>query len=539
MTASELKKATTSIALLALILTLAVITPFGLLVGVIWGLVAFCWDYTRRIKQQARPEHLRDGAGLRYNLCAFGLLYLIPIGVATTFYCLLAVYLQLFGNSASIGWLISLQQAFEAISKFFSDYLKLSEFAVFAVLIGVYLLTCLLLSKRRSRGRGDAGHGWRFRVASALNRGTEFYTKYSGPAAAGLATLASFTVFGMQLGVPATDLELRLKVAQHGYAEVTKKIEADLSQRVARGLYDKVYAGFPQSYRDVLTEQATIGGLVDGVRGHAANAKSTYDVSVPSIDRAVQDETAKRLQVDALAPDLRVESIGRTDTRGDATPEQVKAARTAVADPADGQGIDLVTDGRRKVTLQVERIVSERILALTKPLTDAVPIMEPLLQAFAEAIDKTLQDRVGKAYDRLVEVAIRSPHNLDAAVGREAQAIVNQTDVSKPVVQAAPRAQRLAETRRLTLSSLHAGKNLIDQKVTETLATRQPPQTRPGRPLDLPKLYLRPLPPLPPYSHYGTPGFGGYDRPPNTYRIPPRTVQPPRAVRPPPRIFFW
>lgn len=179
----------------------------------------------------------------------------------------------------------------------------------------------------------------------------------------------------MQLGVPATDLRLRLKIAQEGYADITGRVEADLSGRVAGGLYAKVYDELPWSYRLALTEQTTVGGLVDGVRAHAERARSWYDVSVPSVDRVVRDEMARRTRINALPADLRVESTGRTDTPGDATLEQVETARTARAGQPDGQSIDLVADGRKKVALHVEKLASERLLALAKPLTEAVPIL--------------------------------------------------------------------------------------------------------------------------------------------------------------------
>lgn len=342
--------------------------------------------------------------------------------------------------------------------------------------------------------------------------------------------------------MPADDLRLRLKVAQQGYADVTAKVEADLSTRVTSGLYTKVLATFPPSYRDALSEQTTIADLADTVRAHAEETRRRYAVGVPAVDAAVREETARRTRLGALDGDLRVESTGRRDLPGDVTPEQIEASRRALADRPGGGGIDLVADGRRKVTLHLEKVVSERILALTRPLTEAVPIMEPLLQAFADAADQVLQDRIGRAYDRLVGVAVRSPQDLDAAVAREAAVIVDQTDVRRSVADATPRAERLAERHRQTLASLRNGPTLIDRKVTETLKARRPPQARPGRPGPLPELRLPELlvPELPPLPRYYPPDLGGYQRPPYTYRPAPRIAPPPpRPVRPVPRIFVW
>lgn len=111
---------------------------------------------------------------------------------------------------------------------------------------------------------------------------------------------------------------------------------------------------------------------------------------------------------------------------------------------------------------------------------------------------------------------MRSPQDLDAAVEREARAVVDQTDVGPPVDHATPRAQQLTETLGLTLASLRTSNALIDQKVTETLAARQPPPAEsPGGvpklfpPLDLPiatrDRLSEPQPPDRAASRRGTP----------------------------------
>lgn len=538
----------TGLAVAVVLVAAFVVGPFALVVGAVWGLVRYCRGYTRRFA----AEQVREGPGFRYHLASFGVLYLVPIGVAVTAYFLLSAYLQWFGDTSGVGWLISLQRFFEAVSRFFSDNLKLSEFSVFAVLIGVYLVTCLLLARR------DAGP-WRGRTAAGLGRAADFYTKYSGPAAAGLATLASLTLFGMQVGVPATDLQVKFKVAQQGYAEVTKKIEAGLAERVAGKLYDKVEAAFPQSYRDALaTRRTQLPDLLDSARSSAAQAKP-FDVSLPAVDEALRAETVSEEKMAGIEPELRVEATGR-DAPREVTPAQVEAARAVVdARPAE-PGINLVSDSRKKVTLQVEKVATEWIVSLTKPLTDAVPFLDPLVQAFVEAADKGLQDRLGKAYDRLADVVLRAPENLGAAVDREAADLVRQTDVGKPVAHATPRAQELARTFATTVSALRDGPGQLDQKVTEVITARPPPPVYdPSGRLKLILPEPLPLPPPEyfslryPYDYglgrYGTNGYGtnsygmrGYT-PPDTFRVPPEIARIPRIVPPPrvsvPRVFVW
>jgi hypothetical protein len=131
------------------------------------------------------------------------------------------------------------------------------------------------------------------------------------------------------------------------------------------------------------------------------------------------------------------------------------------------------------VTLQVETVISDQILALTRPLTQAVPIVEPLLQAFAEAADKTLQERIGRAYDRLVELAMHNPRLLDAAINREATVIVDQTDVGPPVDRATPRARQLSDALARELVSLWAADALLTRKLSESQTTHRAPELIP------------------------------------------------------------
>jgi hypothetical protein len=535
MTAGARATVTLFTALLVLLVVAAtLVTPYVLLVAALWTLVWFCRRYARK---HARPG--RAGSGMRYHLCAVGVLYLVPISLAATFYGALAAYLRLFGDSIDAGRLAALQRRFEAVSGFFSERLKLSELWVLALLVGVHLLTCLLLA-----GRPRDVAGGRQRVASTLHRVTAFYTRFSGPVAAGLATLAAFTLFGMHLGVPADDLRLRLKVAQRGFAEVTRTIEADLNRQVAQQLYDKVYAALPVPYRDALNGEKAVGVLLDAVRAHAQQARSLHGVSVGSIDRAVAEETARQARAGAAPPELRLAADGRADLPPEATPQRVAAARAATRGSPQ-RGIELITDGRRTVTLQLEKVVSERIVALVKPLTDAVPILEPLLQAFAEAADTALQQRLGAAYDRLVGAALDGSPGLDAMVAEEARTIVERTDVTRAVSRAAPDAERVAANRRLLMSSLRAGSATIDRSVAETVARRAAARPRTPGDLRLEKIPPLKLPPLelPPslrFPPYGTPELPGY-RPPPRYLPPVRPVRPVRPpVRPPVvRIPFW
>jgi hypothetical protein len=538
------------ILVIALMAAAAILSPFASLVVGSWALVAFCVRYKRAAERDAAGEP----RGFRYNLCAFGVLYLIPIGFALTFYVLLSLFVSWFGDSISVDRLIAVQRFFENVSTFFSENLKLSELEIFVVLVAIYALSCFLLPKWRRGRRATAAGRWprlRARSVNTLYGAVDGYTKFSGPIAAGLATLAAFTFFGMGLGEPAKDLELRVKVAQEGYAEVTKKIEARLSQRIGTGLYVKIRVAFPESYRTAITQVAEVEAERANVQTRAATAETAYGVSVPEVEGILAEERTKGERLRGLSSDLRNEAAGRRNMPEGMTPERVAALRTAVdAFPAD-ERIEVLNTGNKRVTLQVEKVVSEQLLSLLKPLMQAVPILEPLLQAFTEAADATLQERIAKAYDRTTAAVMRNPAEFESAVARAANSVVAETNVQPLVQRATPRAMEQAAALRLRLSQLQKSDSMIGKRINESLE-RVPSTSDLRLSPELQRLLRNyyggryPGLRIPPFN-YGLPrlpGFGppGYYPPPPGYTgTQPRPIVPPRppAPRPPPpRIFI-
>lgn len=518
--------------LVALVVLVAVVVgagPFALVLAGIWSLVAFCLEYTRKIKKNATTAQSQVETDFRYNLCYFGVRHLIPIGIATAFYVLLSCYIHWFRDSLSIDSLITMQQDFEHVSKSFSDHFKLDAKTIFAVLVASYLLDCALLSKRRQGNKevgATAGVGrwlrFRERLVATLHRAVDVYVKYSGLTAVCLATLASFTLFGIQLGEPTKDLQLRVKDVQMGYADVTKETEAKLSDRVTTVLYAKIRDAFPPSYREALTLPTQIDRSVESVQQHADDAKSKYGISVPDVERTLRDEEARIKKVNELRSDLRIEGTGRQGVPGSTTHNQIEAAKNALHSRQEDKGTELIREGQRKVTLQVEKLGSEQIVLLTKPLTDAIPILEPLIKTLVEAVDKNLQERIGKSYDRAMETAMRNPRDLDAVVEHEATTVVAETDIKTLVERATPRAQQQSEKLKQTLSSLEENKPLIDHYVTENLTARQSKQNC----RDCSEILPSPDSHLPPDINR-SPGMGDHDSP--GLITSPRPLDPPKV----------
>lgn len=532
--------------LTALFLLAAVVVGVGssmsLFLACICGLIAVCLWHKKKVEIPAGTARPIKGAGFSYHLCSVGVLYLIPIALATAFYIFLSLYVAWYGDTLHLESLIMIQQSFEGISRFFSDNLKLTEGRVLVVLVLVYLLSCLLLWHHKSsidQQPDSSGLRLRKRLVLTLQRAVDGYVKYTGPIAAGLATLASLTLFGMQLGEPTKDLQLRIKVLQVGYADVTRRTEAALTERVTGELYREIHDALPPFYLEALQLPTQIDGSVEDVRQHADSAKSRHGVTVPAVEQMLQEQTSRMEKVDKLASDLRVEGTGRQSVPASTTEKEVTTARNALNSRPSEQRIDLITEGQKKVTLQIEKLVTERIVALTKPLMEAVPILEPLVQSFVEAADKTLQERIEKSYERAVQVAMQNPGELDAVIEREARSIVAETNAKALAERAAPGAQQKSEQLRQTISWLAASKPDIDKAVAEHLARQPKPDPRRGILVPLPDMYYPPYTYqyYPPHTYqYRPPYTGGYDQ---GRLTPSRPITPPRPAPRAPGRFFW
>jgi hypothetical protein len=428
-------------------------------------LLQFCRNYTRWANGITwRGEEGPAASGFPYYLCRFGYLYLVPISIAIAFYILLAAWLTAFRESLSIGQLISLQESFEEISSYFADNLKLSELRVLELLVLIYIISSVLLANK-----------WLGKVRIGVVRGlywlVERYGKYSGPIGAGLATLAALSLFGMQLGSPAQDLALRIKIHQKGYAEAARVVEARLSQEVTAGLYTKVNRAFPKEYREAVLLTTRIDNLVIALHDEADQDRQTFGVRDPQLDRMVHKEMVRINKVGSFQPNLIVENRAAQTSAAppsNATPRQIEAARSAQLSAAPGESApaELIHEGEKRISLQVEKLATEQVTKLTKPVTTAIPILEPLLQSFVEAMDQSLQDRIENARDRILKTLLRNPKaDITGAAIREATVVLAETDVTGPVGKAKHRAMQLAREWRAKVPVLDKAESRLTKKV--------------------------------------------------------------------------
>ncbi|QFZ18278.1 hypothetical protein [Saccharothrix syringae] len=355
------------------------VLPSTLLLGAVWALLEFC--------RSRRPRT----TGFRRQLCVFGVLYLVPIGVAAACQAVLGVAVAARRDALDVDALRSLERTLAGASGFFSANLKLDELKVLGLLVLVYVLTAVIANARASK---------------VLHGATDLYTRFSGPVAAGLAVLAAFTFFGTHLGTQARVVAQHVKTTEVDYRTAALDLEEELASRIASDLAAKVLAEMPAEYRDLFPTPVFVG---------ASGQLSGQDAEPR---RAMPGTTTPRDVVDVREALDRVEPTTST--------------------PAE-----------KKIFLQVEKLLTEKLLEVAKKATDQVPLLDPFVQAFVEAVDKHLQDGVlSAAYDRVMDAVWRNPGDLDAVV-REATGLVSGTDVSAPVAAVADRTTRWTRIGRL------------------------------------------------------------------------------------------
>jgi hypothetical protein len=440
-------------------------------VAATWALILFCLRYART----HAPEGLAPAAPgrlwslFRYNLAKAGVLYLIPIGSAVTFYLYLAAALALFDNILKLGQLLSLQTGLENTSDFFSDWIKLDEGPVLFLLIAAYLLTCLLLSWRST---GSTGSGTRRKAVQVIRTTTDFYCRYSGPAAAGLAALAAFTFLGVRAGEQNTAFALKIKTSEQDYDKAARKVESELTGRATALLYEKIKNSMPSEYQATLVLPVRIDRTVTAAQRRADEARTKHGIQDPDADAFLDREQERMKKAADAKADWIVAGDGTTRPAGapsDLTPAQTGAAREWLGTAAPDNRIDIMTEGEKKIALQVEKIISEPLTGFVKDLSKTIPLLEPLLDAFFEACDATLQDRLTAAADRIMKVVMGRPGAARAAVDAAATQIVAQTDVTEPVKHAEPRAKQQAAEWGRKSAKLKESERRINRRVTNKL----------------------------------------------------------------------
>lgn len=402
--------------------------------AVIWVAVTYCAEYTRaHAFDDIDPKVThRFRALARYHLCGSAVLYLVPIGLAIAFYLCLAAFVTFFDNSMTVGQLLALQRWCLRGSTFFDNWIKLSEFRVFFLLVGVYLLNCLLLSWH---GNGGASSGRR--EARAVVRSIRWvagrYCRFSGPLAAGLAVLASLTLLSVPVSTLGAELRLKAVTDQKAYVAAADKVQAELSGQVASRLYGQVLNAMPPKYQKVLLSLTDIDRKIKSASDRV-NAARRYGAINLNGEKFLGEEKGRLRRVEGLQSKWTInDSVQSQNIRApeSLTHEQAVGARKYVAaGPADND-VEILKEDKKAVFLQVEKVASAPLGDALKAIVKDVPLAAPLVDTFLEATDNIAQDQLTKAAAPIADMAVRKSGDVKAATKAAAARIIANVDIAK------------------------------------------------------------------------------------------------------------
>ncbi len=453
--------------------------PVTLLIPLIWGVVAYCAEYARKHSVDGIDPRVtrRFRALLRYHLASSAVLYLVPIGVAIACYLYLAAYIALFRHTMTVSQLLALQRWFLRISNFFDNRIELSNADVLCLLAGVYLLSCLLLSRRDSNRRRNSAQDRvrraRHAIVNAVRSLVATYCRFSGPLGAGLATLTSLTFLATAISAQGTQLRLKAVADQTAYVHAAAKVEARLANQVVAQLYPKVSGAMPSDYRHVLSSLTSIDARITEASGRAEDAGHLYGVSSAKGKALIRQEDERRRQVEALPSEwvVNAHALRRSGPAPEnLTDEQAAVARGYVATGPKDDRVEILSEERKDVYLQAETIASAPLGDALHSLTAHMPLAAPVVDALMDAIDSISQAKLTEAAESITEKVVQRSGNVEAAINAAASRIVAAVDVPTAVRRVAARARALAiEWRRMPETAESIADGLDREAIARTV----------------------------------------------------------------------
>lgn len=436
----------------------------------LWLAIVLCISYRdRRTVDQFDPKTRGFWLTFRITLAGTAVLYLVMVCAVLVCYLDAAFVFRFQAAYMIAPQLIGIQRSLSAVSAFYDRWIKLDETTMFGALAIVWLVNCLLLTGTRyPHTRADIAAP-PYRLARALNRAMAFYGRYSGPAAAVLAVLASFTFLSTTSDSLGTQLHLRAVASTQDYRYAARRVEADLSDAVVRQLASDITNALPVAYQQAL--RANPWQTVTTIQQDMADL---VDDALPAgeASHVTAEENATSRAGDAPDNPERVTAADENDSPDvagdpDLTTGQIADARAAIeSDPTD-EWDKVLDDSGRELLFQVEKVASAPAWnSLKAVVTRWFPIAGPLVDALADACDERLQDLVREQVPDLVTQVATKTTDIQASIGDAATRIVADVNVSALVREYGPAASTSATHQQAALHDLSdQTRSLLSQDV--------------------------------------------------------------------------
>ena len=427
-------------------------------------------------KRYVESNNLKKGAG--YYFCYYSLEFLVPFTIILGAYYALCGVLSYTIDSASLDFLVKLEQAFEKLRLTFSVF-KLSTMQVLGALVLIYLLNFVRVLSSKT---------------GALYKLFDRYQKNVRRAYIALVLLASFTLLGSQLGNPTSSLKVKIKTIRDGYADIVNETAQIVSQEVFPELFEKVKKSFPETYVRSFDMPVELHGDAEELKNYYREVSDNYGVkddsvvrlysrylgpsysayfnqntfyyfdriSVTGSDLEPAEKERIRRSVESRSGDINLVLLEKkgfskkvipVNYPGTLTYKKVDSAKKTISDykqyrsPKAAELLKL--PGGNKILLHGPKLVSSRLkTAVFGELIRNIPLLGPVLDVFSNTFDKVLEIKLSEKAENAFNFSDKDSSSYGSAIRRASSSIVQETaiQVTKEQMQYAGIEQAKLET---------------------------------------------------------------------------------------------
>ncbi|HET7234396.1 MAG TPA: hypothetical protein VFJ16_30560 [Longimicrobium sp.] len=295
-----------------------------------------------------------------------------------------------------------------------------------------------------------------------------------------VSLLGAFSFFGGAMETPIAHLRLHMEKIASGYGALRKEAEGALNAAVQRELYQRIRVGLSPEVREVLDDAGALDDslaalrtnyaalrpdhpyipaerLIGDYRTRGALARAFGDApiryddpsargsgrtlpsrSVPEYppDPVAEASAEERGAPDRAAPTTFAGARTTTPVPPDLTAESVDNARAALraSRPLREQAVALLrTSGGKQLLCQFPKSLTSAAKSTAfSAIVDDYPILGPIIDVFIGAFDKSVETRVERATDRVVDALVKEPAQAEEIISQEAREIASSAPLLPP-----------------------------------------------------------------------------------------------------------
>ncbi len=455
-----------------------------------------------------KGKHAFEDKGVKktalYYFYLYGLDFLVPFFFVALLYALIPVMILVSYENVNLQFLIDLEVFFLKIKDYFS-FVKLSEWQILIIFLLVFVFGLLRMSVGKSK-----------KVFSAIDK----YRMLTRRIYIALVLLCSFTLFGTQMGAPTNDLRVRIKAIREGYADLEKKVEEVIFQEVSKEILIKIQESFPDSYKFALTIPVKIDTEFVSLQKIYDDGQDKYGFSSQKIEGIIENrsaklETLKKVDSNVKYYDDRFVVIGgiyvldakdkknkkiqsaknvkslsdfnakyisendwskikndiynKIDTKKIGKKE-IEIANKAIINYKNSGSRERIIkllniEGGKQIVCQIPKVItSEMKMALLKPMFEAYPILEPIVDVFNNTLNKSIEKKVESSIDDLTKSIARHPDDAENSIRRYSSSLVKDVNIniSEAVLK---KALRSSQQLKSELNGVRAGRSEINSYI--------------------------------------------------------------------------